>query len=268
MGFKEELLRKIRILTLSRAVQSTIGPVGSGLKVDKNAMRDLLGMAGYGARKERDLELYVKEDVRGETRVFVLDNELPVYRTTVADVALRKSPTVKEMISIRNAIRILNDSDVLISKRSESLAALTDDLLNALDLRYGRADVDSLAVEGSSALERHDADGVQEILLLFAELSGYVPPPGIFRMEGQTVWGRVVRDREEITGFGPVVLFDAPDNRLCYREALFSSRDPDLKDQLHMFAQGRDKRSVAGAAVFEQLADNAMAAAQTGVLGH
>jgi hypothetical protein len=34
------------------------------------------------------------EDTGTPVRILVLDNELPIYRTTVAGVAMRKSPTV------------------------------------------------------------------------------------------------------------------------------------------------------------------------------
>jgi hypothetical protein len=37
----------------------------------------------------------------------VLDNELPIYHTTVADVTLRKSPYWQQMFSIRNVRKIM-----------------------------------------------------------------------------------------------------------------------------------------------------------------
>jgi len=41
----------------------------------------------------RDLDLYVADTGTAVQKILVLDNELPIYRTTVADVAMRKSPT-------------------------------------------------------------------------------------------------------------------------------------------------------------------------------
>ena len=54
-------------------------------------------------------------------KVLVFDNELALYHSTVDDVALRKSPEWKEMVSIRNVRRILNDQDVVVSKGKESI---------------------------------------------------------------------------------------------------------------------------------------------------
>ncbi len=47
MSFKENLLKKIQINTLSRKVLQTIGPAESGLKIDKDAMRDRLEIGPY-----------------------------------------------------------------------------------------------------------------------------------------------------------------------------------------------------------------------------
>jgi len=107
MSFKENLLKKIRIDKLADQIISTIGPIDSEKKVDKQAMRTLIEMAPYEMRKERDLELYIKKNGPEEKkRILVLDNDLSIYHTNMEDVALRKSPTVKEMVSIKNIIKI------------------------------------------------------------------------------------------------------------------------------------------------------------------
>jgi hypothetical protein len=84
-------------------------------------------------------------DGPGKTRILVLDNDLTIYHTTVEDVVLRKSPTVKEMVSIRNAIKILNDKDVVISKKEASLKTIRDICIDQLDLHYTAADIDGIA---------------------------------------------------------------------------------------------------------------------------
>ena len=112
MSFKENLLKKIQIDRLADRVSASLKPREDGVvKVDKSAMQQLLEMASYRHLHERDLDLYISPDT---TRILVLDNELARYATSVEDVALRKSPTLKEMLSIRNAIKILNDSDVVV----------------------------------------------------------------------------------------------------------------------------------------------------------
>ncbi|MBU2621632.1 MAG: hypothetical protein KKD92_04875, partial [Proteobacteria bacterium] len=114
MSFKENLLKKIRIDKMAEKMLNSIGPPDSGRKVDKETMRKMLEMSAYQTRKERDLELYIHDNADGIKRILVLDNELPLYNTTVDDVVLRKSPTLKEMLSIRNALKILNDADVIV----------------------------------------------------------------------------------------------------------------------------------------------------------
>ncbi|OQY05994.1 MAG: hypothetical protein B6I22_06690 [Desulfobacteraceae bacterium 4572_123] len=116
MSFKENLLKKINIDRTAQKVLNSIGPVGGDLKIDKQRMRSLLEIAAYEFRHVRDLHLYIQTHGPGTGRILVLDNDLAIYNTSIEDVAMRKSPTVKEMISIKNAIRILNDKDVVVSK--------------------------------------------------------------------------------------------------------------------------------------------------------
>ena len=123
MGFKENLLEKIEIDTLAVKVAESVTPPAEGSKFDKSATRQLLEMDDFShlELKDRGLELYILEKGAKKDKIIVLDNGLAIYHTTVEDVALRKSPTVKEMISIRNAIKILSDKDVRLSKRENSV---------------------------------------------------------------------------------------------------------------------------------------------------
>jgi hypothetical protein len=120
MAFRENLLRKVQIDQLSSRVHATIGAVGSEVKLDKEAMRQLLSLSPYAPQRVRDLDLYVEDTGTPVKQILVLDNELPIYRTTVADVAMRKSPTVGEMAKIWNIVKILKDSDVKISRKAGS----------------------------------------------------------------------------------------------------------------------------------------------------
>ncbi|RPH76253.1 MAG: hypothetical protein EHM77_09420, partial [Planctomycetaceae bacterium] len=124
MSFKQNLLEKLKIKAMAQKVLASVGPVGGPLKVDREAMDSLLISARYTKIRERELDLYRKETTAGKSRILVLDNDLNIYHTTLDDVLLRKNPTVKEMISIRNAIKILNDTDVVVSKKAESVLAI------------------------------------------------------------------------------------------------------------------------------------------------
>lgn len=80
--------------------------------------------------------------------VLVFDNKLPIYHTTLADVALRKSPCWQEMFGIRNIKKIMNHHDVLVSKGKESLKKIHANALALLDLNYTS---DELALEKAQA---------------------------------------------------------------------------------------------------------------------
>ena len=75
MGFRENLLKKIRIDRLADNVIRSINPTDSAQRIDRDAMWQLLDMGSYDNQKERDLELYLLND----RHVLVLDNELKIY---------------------------------------------------------------------------------------------------------------------------------------------------------------------------------------------
>ena len=79
MSFKQNLLGKLKIKALSQRVLATVGPVGSPLKVDKEAMDRLLHSARYTKKRERDLDLYCKETAAGKSRILVLDNDSFIF---------------------------------------------------------------------------------------------------------------------------------------------------------------------------------------------
>jgi len=153
MSFKENLKKKMLIDSLSKTVSQSIGPSGMSRRVDKETMRRLLALSPFVLENRRDLELYFRELEPGLGEVLVLDNELPVYRnTSLEDVTLRKSPELKEMVSIRNIIKILNDSDILMCKGREALGYVQRLALDLLDLRYDERDIEEMADEGLKGL--------------------------------------------------------------------------------------------------------------------
>ena len=188
MSFRDNLLKKIEIDKNAKAVLDSIGPAGSVHKVDKTSMIYLLDRAAYRYEKKRDLDLYYKEQDDGKKRIVVLDNDLSIYHTTIDDVVIRKSPYVKEMISIRNVIKILNDTDVVVSKKEASVRAIQKESVDALDLSFDESDLEEIQKSGTEALAISNSEGVMEALLLFCEILGYVTPPKSFVVRGQTVF--------------------------------------------------------------------------------
>ena len=253
MSFKENLLKKIQINQLSQKVLHTIGPPDSGLKVDKEAMRSLLEMGPYRHQQERDLDLYIERHDEGQPDILVLDNELPIYRTTVEDVAMRKSPYTKEMLSIRNVIKILKDSDVKISRKEASLEIVQKKCIDQLDLDFNESDIVSIAREGSDSLANGYTDGIIESLSLLSELLGYQPPPKAFRIRHYEIMGAVTEKAGSEILYGPIVALSRVDNSLRMLDTPISSMDSAKIDFFQRVVKGDEKATQEGAEVFEYL---------------
>ncbi|MCU0585549.1 MAG: hypothetical protein MUC46_05700 [Desulfobacterales bacterium] len=253
MGFKENLLQKIRIDRLSERVLASLGPPGSEVKLDKPALRELLGLSPYVHRRERDLDLYVRESGEGPPAILVLDNELPIYRTTVADVAMRKSPEVGEMVRIGNIIKILRDSDVKTSRKADSLLEVQAACIARLDLSFSAEDINGIRRDGIASLESRYAEGVEESLALFAELLGFREPPPPFRVPHCFVTGALfARDTGEPV-FGPAVVFNRMHHALRFTEERFGAQEKEALPRFHRIASGQEQTAAEGAAVFARL---------------
>jgi hypothetical protein len=214
MAFKENLLKKIRIEALCSKVADSIGAPDSGKKIERQVMRELLAMTDFTAQKERDLELYVRPGIAGKQDILVLDNELALYRTTVDDVVLRKSPTLREMISVRNAFKILNDKDVVVAKRSDTVRKIGEELIDSLDLSYTLDDVTAIINDGAASLQKEYGDGVAECLLVLAEILGYKKSPKALSQKHYAIWGALERKGTGGVFFGPVITYSYIHNTL------------------------------------------------------
>ncbi|MDA8139766.1 MAG: hypothetical protein M0036_14040 [Desulfobacteraceae bacterium] len=254
MGFRENLLKKIQINQLSEQVRRSLKPADPPQKIDRAAMQNLLGMSVYTHRHERDLDLYCREpDASGKQDILVLDNELKLYRTSVADVVLRKSPTVKEMVSIRNAIKILNDKDVVVSSKVDTLEAFRRELIGTLDLSYTQADLDALGQDGREALKNNYADGLIEVLALFSELLGYATAPKPFQLRHFHVWGKVDTAPGGAVQMEPVLLYDQMHHRLKMILTPTSTFDKAAMQRLSQISKDEAKADLEGDAVLAEL---------------
>lgn len=253
MSFKQNLLKKIAIDKLADTVLRSIDPADGTKRIDRAAMKRLLVMSPGRYRKERDLDLYILPAT--DVTILVFDNELPIYRTSIADVAMRKSPTIKEMISIRNAMKILSDTDVVVSKKADTVETIRDLCLEQLDLDYSAGDIDELRLEGIAALESGDERGVEEILVLFTELLGYRPPPKAMALKGFQIAGQSVKSAAGGVEFGPLFIYDADHNRLQLIQEALDSQDPEQRKFLKQVAEGRRKGDADGPDVFRFLAE-------------
>ena len=253
MSFKENLLTKIKINRLSDKVLASIGPVESGSKVDKEAMRSLLEMSPYQHQKARDLDLYVVGVDQEQKKIFVLDNELPIYQTTIDDVVMRKSPLIKEMVKIGNIIKILKDTDVKLSRKDESVKTIQKECIEQLDLSFNTADIDEIAKDGQASLERDYPDGVIECLELFAELLDYKPAPKAFQLGRHKILGALTAKSGGEILYGPMIIYSLIHGTLKLIEEQISSFDKTKMELVQQVAAGKQKAAVEGSDVFEYL---------------
>lgn len=227
MSFRENLLHKIEINRLADKVCHSIASASyeSGRKVDKDAMRKLLKFGNYTLRQERDLDLYLRHPDRDKGLILVLDNDLTIYDATIDDVVMRKSPLIKEMVSIRKVIKILNDSDVVVSRKDESVRRIQAESLAGLDLSYTDADIADITRDGIASLHSTYAEGVKESLALLAEILGYRPPSKAFSVRHYEIYGALVKkDSGEIV-YGPAALYSLMNNELLLIDQAIGSFD-------------------------------------------
>lgn len=250
MAFRENLLKKIEIDRLAGQVTASMGPPDSGRRLDRTLARRLLDMAGYERTQRRDLELYLIPSEPSPPNVLVLDNDFPIYTTTPEDVAMRKSPVVKEMVKIRNIIKILSDSDVVVSKKGASVEKVRMDCITALDLTYTVEDIAAIETQGIAALENNTPDGITEALDLFRELLGYAPPPGALKVPHQTIFGKLEEGSGDGLSFGPLVLFDRVHGTLKLIETPVPLAAKAQVQEARAVAGGSREASMEGPAVF------------------
>ncbi len=258
MSFKENLLKKIKIDKLATEVIASIGPPDSSRKVDKDKMRRLLEMSPYTYKRERDLDLYLQDADAEKGKILVLDNDLAIYNTFVEDVALRKSPTIKEMISIRNAIKILSDSDVVLSKKVDSVKTIQQECIDILDLSFNESDLDEIERDGSASLEREYTDGVMESLDLFAEILGYSDAPKAFRISHHKIIGALTKKESGEVVFGPMVIYGIIHNAVSLIDRQVGSFDKGGIEYIHQVASGKEAPTTEGAEVFQYLKKTAL----------
>lgn len=254
MSFKKNLKRKIEIDRLTRRVLDSIGSPDNGLHIDKDALIEILQAARYEPRYERDLELFSRDFEAEPAEIIVADNELPLYRTNVADVLLRKSPFLKEMLSIRNARRILNDSDVVVSRRQDTAMKIHGRCMQQLDLRYNKADIESIYEDGINGLDEKDPEAVVESLELFAELLGLRSSTAFSDMPGIFVFCKPEADdtgRHVLTC--PLIIFNRRENTLWLLEKAGTKTGRQKPSVIREIIAGNKEPDAEGTEVFDRL---------------
>ncbi|MGE5840905.1 MAG: hypothetical protein ACM335_01415 [Deltaproteobacteria bacterium] len=194
--------------------------------------------------------------------VVVLDNELPIYHTTVDDVTLRKSPYWQQMFSIRNVKKIMNDHDVIASKGKESLKRLHANALALLDLAYTRDDLALLLEDARRGFEQKSISKIQESLDLFVKLLDFQPLSLDVLGPRFQSFARRKGDGGVAPGFEHLVLFDEENLSLGLKKGTFSPQSDSDLGWVMKYARGEETADLQGIDVFEFLAGLAAAKAQ------
>jgi hypothetical protein len=258
MSFKENLKAKINLDRLFRKLISTIKEPPGKWWLDKVLTQELLDMTDLERKKFRDLDLYIRPLEGENMEVLVFDNELPIYHTTVADVALRKSPRWQEMFSIRNIKKIMNHHDVLVSKGKESLKRLHANAMALLDLTYTRYDLTLLVEDARGGLERKSVEQIQESLDLFVDLLDFEPVSLGGQEQDLQIFGRPKLNGGAVPTFEHLILFDEESLSLGLKKEAFSPEsDLDLAWVIK-YARSEEPADLKGIDVFEFLVELAL----------
>jgi hypothetical protein len=262
MSFKENLKAKIKLDRLFQSLVSTVREPPGRRWLDKELTKELLAMTDFEHRKVRGLHLYISP-LEGEImEVAVLDNELPIYHTTVDDVTLRRSPYWQQMFSIRNVRKIMNDHDVIASKGKESLKRLHARALALLDLTHTRDDVALLLEDARRGMEQKSILQIQESLNFFFELLHFQPVSLEVLEPSVESFARPKPNGGPVPVFEPLVLFDEEKLWLGLKKGAFSPQnDSDLAWVLQR-VRGEERADLQDTEVFEFLAELVPAKAQ------
>lgn len=258
MGLKENLKAKIHLDTLLRKIMYTIKEPPETRWVDKHLLREILDMTDFVYKKAGTLDLYIHHPEDENVEVLVLDNELPVYHTTVADVVLRKNPHWQQVFSIRNIKKIMNDRDVVVSRGKESIKRLHANAIERLDLTYTRDDLGVLVEDAAKGLERGSVEQLWESLNLFFELLGFQPVYFQTLEPGLHLFGRPSLGRGAAPTFEHLLIFNEKALSIQLKKGPFSTNSDSDNDWVVRYAKGWETADLQGIAVFEFLTELAL----------
>lgn len=228
MTLKENLIRKMRIDQLSLKIKKSIGMPMDEKKVDKEAVIELVQMASGTHRKIRDLDIFHFESIKDKDKFLILDNELKLYLGKTDDAVMRKSPTIKEMISIGNIRKILNDNDIVLTTKEATIDNISGMLLKEIDLSINEADLDELVLDGNEALKNKDTKGIHESLNFFSELLSYKDASRFFSSKSKRVLGQLSDSKSGKKSLKPVIVYNETDHRLSLFLKRIGSEEKDV----------------------------------------
>jgi hypothetical protein len=262
MSFKENLKARIKADRLFGKLVSTMKEPPGKWWVDRVLIQELLDMTDFEHKKFRDLHLYIRP-LEGEImEVLVFDNELPIYHTTLADVALRKSPLWQEMFSFRNIKKIMNHHDVLVSEGKASIKRIHANALALLDLTYTGDDLAVLLEDARQGLEHKSVEDIHESFDLFFSLLDFQPMSLEVLERDLQVFARPKLNGGAVPTFEHLILFDEKTLSLGLKKGTFSPQDDLDLAWVMRYARGEERADLEGLDVFKFLAELALEKAQ------
>jgi hypothetical protein len=162
------------------------------------------------------------------------------------------------MISIKNAMKILNDKDVVVSRKEKSVETIYRAAIARLDLSYTPEDIKKLEYDGRAAIEWNDTEVAIETITLFSELLGYGPEPKAMRIEHHHIRGQMTSNDKGSDSFGPSIILNTGDGSIRLVKDRISLSD---KDGINLFldkALGVKDPDLFGPPVIEFLAEEVM----------
>jgi hypothetical protein len=160
----------------------------------------------------------------------------------------------KEIFSIKNIKRIMDDKDVIVSKGKESLNQLYNNALARLDLSYTSDDLALLVEDARRGLEEKSLEQIQESFDLFFTLLHFQPVSLGILEHDIVVFARPKANGGATKTFEYPIFFNDESFLLGLKKGTISPQsDLDLAWVLQ-YAQGEETADLQGVEVFEFLA--------------
>jgi hypothetical protein len=247
MSFKDALRKKITLDRLAHHAEEVVPSVRKEYEgIDREAVRRFLTQTAYRPLKLRDLEMWSHGGDGRAEEVLVLDNDLPLYHdVSPEEVAMRRSPELKEIFSVGNIKKIMNDRDILLAKGRRAIIHIHEETVSTLDLSFTADDIMDIVRSGSTALSAGRPDALKEDLDLLFELLGYQE---MERLDSQRLYGR-----PEPQGFRDVVMIEEGTGGLKVVRGTFAPEDEEGMSELSEVAAGTREASAVGPEVLNFL---------------
>ncbi len=244
--------------SLIKKLLSAIKDKHGNHRLDKRLARELLDMTGFKKKKVRDLDLYILPHEGELMEIAVLGNELTIYRTTLEDIAMRKSPQWREVFSISNIRKIMNDKDIIESKCRESLERLYADALGLLDLSYTKDDISLLLDDARSGLEQKSIIRIQESLDLFIGLLDFKEVSFGGLTKDLHLYAGIKFNGGAVPTYKPTILFDENKMYLGMKKKAYKPRSEDDLAWFVKHTMKKEEADLKGLDVFKFLSELAL----------